>query len=61
MGKVLTGILKWTGIGAIFGIGSATAENVVTGGHGFLTTILVLAAVVGIGALAIWLIMRFFK
>lgn len=61
MGKFFSGILKWTGIGAVFGIGSSTAESVVTGGHSFLSTILILMAVVGIGALAIWLLVKFVK
>lgn len=61
MKAFFTGLAKWLGIGAVFGIGSSAATGTITGGGSPLAILLTLAVIVGLGALAIFLLVKFMK
>ena len=61
MKAFFTGLAKWLGIGAVFGIGSSAASGTVSSGGSILSIIITLAVIVGLGALAIFLLVKFMK
>ena len=61
MKAFFTGLAKWLGIGAVSGIGSSAASGTVTSGGSLLSIIITLAVIVGLGALAIFLLVKFMK